>query len=277
MRAVKHYLTTTVRFILIGILLIFVLFPFFYMVSTAFKTETEQFLSPPVYLPREPTLSNFKQALEPKFLRYFLNSFIVTISTTVIVIAISLFSSYAFSRLRFRGRRFLLKIIILTQLFPLIVIIIPIYTIYTKLHLINTHISLVIVYLTFTVPVSVWILRGFFKGIPYNLEEAAMVDGCTRLHAFLRIVLPLARPGISATAVYIFIVTWQEFMFALTFMSGQKMRTLPVGILDFVRQYGINWGGLMAASTLITIPVFILFLILQRQFISGLTQGSMKG
>ena len=156
-------------------------------------------------------------------------------------------------------------------------IIIPIYTIYTKLHLINTHISLVIVYLTFTVPVSVWILRGFFKGIPYNLEEAAMVDGCTRLHAFLRIVLPLARPGISATAVYIFIVTWQEFMFALTFMSGQKMRTLPVGILDFVRQYGINWGGLMAASTLITIPVFILFLILQKQFISGLTQGSIKG
>ncbi|KKL15295.1 hypothetical protein LCGC14_2507050, partial [marine sediment metagenome] len=217
MRAAKHYLTTTVRFILIGILLFFVLFPFFYMVSTAFKTEPEQFLSPPVYLPKEPTLSNFKQAMEPKFLRYFLNSFIVTISTTVIVIAVSLFSSYAFSRLRFRGRRFLLKIIILTQLFPLIVIIIPIYTIYTKLHLINTHISLVIVYLTFTVPVSVWILRGFFKGIPYNLEEAAMVDGCTRLSAFLRIVLPLARPGISATAVYIFIVTWQEFMFALTF------------------------------------------------------------
>jgi multiple sugar transport system permease protein/raffinose/stachyose/melibiose transport system permease protein len=193
------------------------------------------------------------------------------------VIAVSLFSSYAFSRLRFRGRKFLLKVIILTQLFPLIVIIIPIYTIFTRLHLINTHISLVIAYLTFTVPVGVWILRGFFKGIPYNLEEAAMVDGCTRLRAFIRIVLPLARPGISATAVYIFIVTWQEFMFALTFMSGQKMRTLPVGILDFVRQYGINWGGLMAASTLITIPVFILFLILQRQFISGLTQGSIKG
>ena len=183
------------RFVLIGILLFFVLFPFFYMVSTAFKTEPEQFLSPPAYLPKEPTLDNFKQALEPKFIRYFLNSFIVTISTTVIVIAVSLFSSYAFSRLRFRGRRFLLKIIILTQLFPLIVIIIPIYTIYTKIHLINTYISLVIVYLTFTVPVGVWILRGFFKGIPYNLEEAAMVDGCTRLRAFLKIVLPLARPA----------------------------------------------------------------------------------
>lgn len=268
---------TIIRFILVGVLLAFVLFPFFYMVATAFKTEPEQFLSPPIYLPREPTLANYKQALEPKFIRYFLNSFIVTISTTVIVIAVSLFSSYAFSRLRFRGRKFLLKVIILTQLFPLIVIIIPIYSIFTRLHLINTHISLIIAYLTFTVPVGVWILRGFFKGIPYNLEEAAMVDGCTRLRAFIKIVLPLARPGISATAVYIFIVTWQEFMFALTFMSGQKMRTLPVGILDFVRQYGINWGGLMAASTLITIPVFILFLVLQRQFISGLTQGSIKG
>lgn len=277
MKVRKRDIMTIVRFILVGVLLAFVLFPFFYMVSTAFKTEPEQFLSPPVYLPREPTLANFRQAIEPKFIRYFLNSFIVTISTTIIVIAVSLFSSYAFSRLRFRGRKFLLKFIILTQLFPLIVIIIPIYTIFTRLHLINTHISLIIAYLTFTVPVSVWILRGFFKGIPYNLEEAAMVDGCTRLRAFLKIVLPLARPGISATAVYIFIVTWQEFMFALTFMSGQKMRTLPVGILDFVRQYGINWGGLMAASTLITIPVFILFLILQRQFISGLTQGSIKG
>jgi ABC-type glycerol-3-phosphate transport system permease component len=277
MRIRKHRLIAFVRFFLIAVLLGFVLFPFFYMASTAFKTEPDQFRSPPVYLPKEPTLVNFKQALEPKFIRYFINSFIVTISTTLIVITVSIFSSYAFSRIRFRGRKFLLKIIILTQLFPLIVIIIPVYTIFTKIHLINTHISLIIAYLTFTVPVGVWILRGFFKGIPYNLEEAAMVDGCTRLRAFLKIVLPLAKPGISATAVYIFIVTWQEFMFALTFLTGEKMRTLPVGILDFIRQYGVNWGGLMAASTLITIPVFILFLILQRQFISGLTQGSIKG
>jgi multiple sugar transport system permease protein/raffinose/stachyose/melibiose transport system permease protein len=247
------------------------------MVSTSFKTEPDQFRTPPTFLPKELTLANYKQALEPKFLRYFINSFIVTISTTIIVILIALFSSYAFSRLKFRGRKFLLKIIILTQLFPLIVIIIPIYMIFTKFRLINTYISLIIAYLTFTLPVGVWILRGFFKGIPYNLEEAAMVDGCTRLGAFLKIVLPLARPGISATAVYIFIVTWQEFMFALTFLTGEKMRTLPVGILDFIRQYGINWGGLMAASILITVPVFILFLILQRQFISGLTQGSVKG
>jgi ABC-type glycerol-3-phosphate transport system permease component len=149
--------------------------------------------------------------------------------------------------------------------------------IFTKVGLVNTYLSLIIAYLAFTVPVGVWILRGFFKGIPYNLEESAMVDGATPLQAFLLIVLPLARPGISATAVYIFIFTWQEFMFALTFLSGEKMRTLPVGILDFIRQYGVNWGGLMAASTLITIPVFVLFLILQRQFISGLTQGSIKG
>jgi multiple sugar transport system permease protein/raffinose/stachyose/melibiose transport system permease protein len=228
-------------------------------------------------MPRSPTLMNFHQALQPKFIRYFMNSFIVTIGTTIIVIAVALFSSYAFSRLRFRGRKFLLKIIIFTQLFPLIVIIIPIYVLYNKTGIVNTHLSLIIAYLAFTVPVGVWMLRGFFKGIPYNLEEAAMVDGCTRLTAFIRVVLPLARPGVSATAVYIFIVTWQEFMFALTMLTGEKMRTLPVGILDFIRQYGVNWGGLMALSTLITIPVFILFLVLQRQFISGLTQGSVKG
>jgi len=266
-----------IRFFLILLLLFFVLFPFFYMVSTALKTEPDQFRSPPVLFPQTPTAANFRQALEPKFIRYCINSFIVTISTTLIVISVSIFSSYAFSRLRFRGRKFLLKIIILTQLFPLIIIIIPIYMIFTKVGLVNTYLSLIIAYLAFTVPVGVWILRGFFKGIPYNLEESAMVDGETPLQAFLLIVLPLARPGISATAVYIFIFTWQEFMFALTFLSGEKMRTLPVGILDFIRQYGVNWGGLMAASTLITIPVFVLFLILQRQFISGLTQGSIKG
>jgi ABC-type glycerol-3-phosphate transport system permease component len=266
-----------VRYLLIVLLLIFVLFPFFYMVSTAFKVEEDLFSSPPKFLPRSPTLMNFHQALQPKFIRYFMNSFIVTIGTTIIVIAVALFSSYAFSRLRFRGRKFLLKIIIFTQLFPLIVIIIPIYVLYNKMGIVNTHLSLIIAYLAFTVPVGVWMLRGFFKGIPYNLEEAAMVDGCTRLTAFIRVVLPLARPGISATAVYIFIVTWQEFMFALTMLTGEKMRTLPVGILDFIRQYGVNWGGLMALSTLITIPVFILFLVLQRQFISGLTQGSVKG
>jgi ABC-type glycerol-3-phosphate transport system permease component len=254
-----------------------VLFPFFYMVSTAFKAEEDLFSAPPKFLPRIPTLMNFHQALQPKFIRYFMNSFIVTIGTTIIVIAVALFSSYAFSRLRFRGRKFLLKVIIFTQLFPLIVIIIPIYVLYNKTGIVNTHLSLIIAYLAFTVPVGVWMLRGFFKGIPYNLEEAAMVDGCTRLTAFVRVVLPLARPGISATAVYIFIVTWQEFMFALTMLTGEKMRTLPVGILDFIRQYGVNWGGLMALATLITIPVFILFLVLQRQFISGLTQGSVKG
>ena len=266
-----------VRFILIVLLLIFVLFPFFYMVSTAFKAESDLFKSPPKFLPKEPTLENFRQALQPKFIRYFENSFIITISTTVVVIIVAIFSSYAFSRLHFKGRKFLLKIIIFTQLFPLIVIIIPIYVIFTKTHIVNTHLSLVIAYLAFTVPVGVWMLRGFFKNIPYNLEEAAMVDGCTRFSAFIRVVLPLARPGISATAVYIYIVTWQEFMFALTFLTGEKMRTLPVGILDFIRLYGVNWGGLMALSSLITIPVFVLFLVLQRQFISGLTQGSTKG
>jgi ABC-type glycerol-3-phosphate transport system permease component len=273
----REAIVKAVRYLLILLLLIFVLFPFFYMVSTAFKAEDDLFSSPPKFLPRSPTLSNFHQALQPKFIRYFMNSFIVTIGTTIIVIVVALFSSYAFSRLRFRGRKLLLKIIIFTQLFPLIVIIIPIYVLYNKTGIVNTHLSLIIAYLAFTVPVGVWMLRGFFKSIPYNLEEAAMVDGCTRMTAFIRVVLPLARPGISATAVYIFIVTWQEFMFALTMLTGEKMRTLPVGILDFIRQYGVNWGGLMALSTLITIPVFILFLILQRQFISGLTQGSVKG
>jgi ABC-type glycerol-3-phosphate transport system permease component len=143
--------------------------------------------------------------------------------------------------------------------------------------LIDTFASLIIGYLAFSVPVGVWLLRGFFVGIPKELEEAAHIDGCSQLQAFWRIVVPLVRPGIGATAAYILFLTWQEFMFALTFITSQDKRTLPVGIFDFVGQYETNWGNLMAASVLICIPVFILFLFVQKQLVGGLTQGAVKG
>lgn len=279
MRAMKKkkLIRQSIIYILVVLLLIFVLFPFAWMVSIALKTPEEQFRVPPTLLPSHFTLQNFLiLSQHPVFIYFFLNSILIASTTTLLVVFVTIFCAYSFSRLKFPGRTSLLSIIILTQLFPLAAIIVPIYIIMSRVGLINTYFSLIIPYLSFTVPISVWLLRGFIQGIPPELEEAAMVDGCGRLQAFIKIILPLSRPGIAATAAYIFFVSWQEFMFALTFITDEYKRTLTVGILDFVGQYTTDWGSLMAASVCICLPVFVLFLILQKQLITGLTRGALK-
>jgi len=251
--------------------------PILWMVSVALKPAQETFRFPPTFLPVEPTLENFGKALNPVFLRYAFNSALVASSTTALTLIFAIFSSYSFSRLHFRGRKPLLVVILLTQLLPLAVLIVPMFRILSNIGLINTYPALIIAYLTFTVPVAVWFLRGFFYSIPYELEEAAMIDGCTRLRAFLTIILPLSLPGISATGTYVFFVTWQELLFSLAFMTSKSMRTLPVGVLDFIGEHVTDWGALMAASVLVCVPVFVLFMFMQNQLIAGLTEGAIKG
>ncbi len=251
--------------------------PFLWMVSVAVKPADEVFLFPPRVLPGHPTLLNFATALNPAFLRYGLNSILVATLTTAVTVLFAVFSAYSFSRLEFPGRKALLVVIILTQLLPLAVLIVPMYRILSRMGLINTYPALLIAYLTFTIPVAVWFLRGFFAGIPFELEESAMIDGCTRGRAFFAVVLPLSLPGISATATYVFFVTWQELMFSLAFTTTRDMRTLSVGILDFIGEHVTDWGALMAASILVCLPVFALFIFMQNQFIAGLTEGAIKG
>lgn len=272
LRQALLYLTVT-------ILLVWILLPIVWMISTAFKPPKEQFTAPPLLLPVNPTLSNFETIATPWFIRIFLNSLIVALSTTVIVIGLSILPSYAFARLRFRFRKELFYTLIFSQMFPLAALIIPIYAMVFTLKLIDTYYALIIANLTFTVPTSVWLLRSFVLGIPTELEEAAQIDGCSTLKAFLKIVLPLLTPGMLSTATYIFIVTWQEFLFALTFISLDEMKTLAVGILRFIGQYSyaIDWGAVMAASTVASVPTFILFVLLQKQLVSGLLRGALKG
>ncbi len=268
------------RFMLYAALIIVVgafMFPFLWMLSVALKPQDEVFLFPPRFLPQHPTLLNFGKALYPAFLRYGLNSIIVATLTTLVTVFFAIFSAYSFSRLEFPGRKTLLVVIILTQLLPLAVLIVPMYRILSRMGLIDSYFALLIAYLTFTVPVAVWFLRGFFAGIPYELEESAMIDGCTRLRAFFSVVLPLSLPGISATAAYVFFVTWQELMFSLAFITTRDMRTLPVGILDFIGEHVTDWGALMAAALLVCLPVFALFMVMQNEFIAGLTEGAIKG
>jgi len=273
----RKKLSRVALYVLVVLTLLVFVGPIAWMFSVAIKSPEETFQFPPTFLPAHPTLINFQKALNPVFLRYGLNSIIVSTATTALTIFFAVFSSYSFSRLRFKGRKLLLVLILLTQLLPLAVLIVPMFRIMSGLGMINTYPALIVAYLTFTIPVAVWFLRGFFFGIPYELEEAAMIDGCTRLRAFLSVILPLSLPGIAATGTYVFFVTWQELMFSLAFITTKDMRTLPVGVLDFIGEHVTDWGALMAASILVCVPVFLLFVFMQNQLIAGLTEGAIKG
>ncbi|MGN6550159.1 MAG: carbohydrate ABC transporter permease [Pararhizobium sp.] len=258
-------------------LAIVILLPFFWMVSVSLKPDTEPFAIPARLWPEHPTLANYIHAFRPEFRTYFMNSVIVSLSTVVISVTLGLLAAYSFTRSQFRIVSVLMVLVMVSQMFPASAIIIPIYKLMKAADLLNTYASLIIAYVTITLPVAIWMLRGFMIRLPATLEEAAEVDGARPLRAFFEIIVPLCQPGIVATAVFILIVTWQEFLFALSFTSTKTMRTLPVGMNDFIGQYGIRYGDLMASSVIISIPVVAVFFLLQRQFVAGLTTGAVKG
>ncbi|WP_052954681.1 carbohydrate ABC transporter permease [Microvirga vignae] len=259
------------------ILGLIILLPFFWMVSVSLKPAVEPFAIPARLWPENPTLENYVTAFRPEFRVYFLNSIIVSVSTVVITVTLALLAAYAFTRAQFRVLSVIMTLVIVAQMFPASAIIIPIYKMVKSANLLNTYVSLVLAYVTVTLPVAIWMLRGFMASLPLTLEEAAAIDGAGPLRTFFEIIVPLCRPGIVATAVFVLIVTWQEFLFALSFTSTKDMRTLPVGVNDFIGQYGIRYGELMASSVLISLPVILIFFLLQRQFVAGLTAGAVKG
>ncbi len=254
-----------------------VLFPFFWMFSVSLKPATEPFAIPARMWPASPTLENYVLAFRPEFRQYFLNSLVVCGATLLITVPLALLAAYSLARYQFRILSVFLAAVVLAQFFPAGAIIIPIYKLVRAANLLDTYASLIIAYITVTLPVAIWMLRGFLLRVPRTLEEAAAIDGATPLRAFFDIVMPLARPGIVATSVFVLIVTWQEFLFALSFTSSKEMRTLPVGMNDYIGQYGIRYGELMASSVMISLPVVAVFFFLQRQFVAGLTAGAVKG
>jgi ABC-type glycerol-3-phosphate transport system permease component len=259
------------------LLAVVVLLPFFWMLSVSLKPATEPFAIPARLWPDHPTVDNYVTAFRPEFRQYFLNSVIVSAATLAITIPLALLAAYSFTRLQMRLLSVFLVLIIVAQMFPSSAIIIPLYKMVKGAGLLNTYAALVVAYITVTLPVAIWMLRGFLAKLPGTLEEAAAIDGATPLQAFFQIVVPLCRPGIVATAVFVLIVTWQEFLFALSFTSTKEMRTLPVGVNDYIGQYGIRYGELMANAVMISLPVVIAFFFLQRHFVAGLTQGAVKG
>ncbi|MEO2261403.1 carbohydrate ABC transporter permease [Dorea sp. YH-dor228] len=277
----KKRVKKIITVILVILVCMFALFPFVWMISTSFKPANEVYSKTPSFIPNEPTVEGYTEMLTTQsstfdFPQWLTNSVIVALLTTVFSMIIATLGGYGLSRFRFRGRGFLSYFILTTQVLPGSLLIIPLYVIMGNLQLLDTRIGLVAAYCTFSVPFCTWMMKGFFDTIPISLEEAARVDGAGRFRIFSTVVLPLTVPGLVATGIFSFINGWNEYLFASTFMKSYENWTLPVGIASFQGQYTTNWGTLMAGAVLITIPVVILFLLLQKHLVSGMTAGAVK-
>lgn len=265
-------------YVFLTLVCLFAIFPFVWMLVSSVKTSGEILTVPPTFLPRTLTGGHFVDVFaKTRIPRYFLNSTVISIGSTAIALVFALIGAYGFARFRFRGRRFLQSAVLSSQMLPTASIIVPLFIVMRSLGLLNSYLGLILVYLILTLPLSVWMMTGYLQTIPVEIEEAANIDGCSRLGMLARIVLPLALPGIVATGVYCFVVTWNEFLLALSFATDKRVMTLPIGLAEFTKEYVTDWGGLMAASVVMTIPIVIAFFAVQRAFIGGLTSGATKG
>jgi multiple sugar transport system permease protein len=261
-------------------LTLFAMLPFVWVFLASFKTRAELYATPIVYLPASLSVANYVEAWTSKltpFSRFFANSLWVSSVTMVATTLVSILAGYALARFRFAGRQTFLLIFLATQMFPAVLLIAPLLSQWYALGLIDTYQALIYSNFSFTVPFTVWMLVGYFESIPIELEESAMLDGCNRFGALCRVVLPLAAPGVAATAIFAFVASWSELLFAITFTSQTEMRTLSAGLLFMVGQYEIQWGQLSAGVIISTVPVAILFTYLQRHLIQGLSAGAVKG
>jgi ABC-type glycerol-3-phosphate transport system permease component len=248
------------------------------MVSTSFKPLREIFVSPPYLLPKDFTLANFDRLFEQtRFLIYFKNSLFVSTSAVVFTMAIASAGAYSLTRFKFYGREKIASLILFTYMFAPIMIVIPFYVLIKKIGIANTHFALIMAYIAFCLPFSLWLLRAFFQSIPLVLEEAALVDGATRFRAVFHVILPLALPGIIATSIFTFILAWNDYIFVRILITSDHLKTLSVGIADLYNATVIDWGMIMSGGMLITIPVLAFFIFIQRYLIAGWGTGAVKG
>jgi len=255
-----------------------VIFPFLWGVLTSLKTYSEIYSFPITYFPRTVTLEHYLNLIKTNnLMKYFFNSILVSSGTALFTLLVALFSAYSLSRISspYGSKSYLLTLTIICMNLPQITFVVPFLRMLREFGLVNTYQGLIMTYLVLTVPVSIWFLMSFFEKIPRELEEAGMIDGCSRLQVFLRIVLPLMRPGISAIAIYAFFLSWNEYMFALSYLSSGTL-TLPVFLGKFVGQYQTRWGELFAGSTVSSLVPIVIFAWLQKQFIFGLARGALK-
>ncbi|MFD2094156.1 carbohydrate ABC transporter permease [Blastococcus deserti] len=260
-----------------AVLAVFVLGPVFWLVTTSLKPRSEVFSSPPRFLPSDITFANYADVLTTDTMLFFANSVIVCLGTTVMCLAFALLACFTLTRTGTRGRKPILVGVLVSQLLPQAVLLVPLYRAADTLGLLNSRFGLMVAFMTFTLPVAIWLLRGFLMGIPMELEEAARMDGLSEFGAYWRVIVPLAKPGVAAVGIYVFFMAWQDFMYSLVFLTDESKRTLPLGVLSLIGSHTIEWGQLMAVSALLLVPILLVFTFAQRYFIAGITAGAVKG
>lgn len=259
------------------VVLVVSIFPFAFAFSTALRPRAELFQFPPTWLPHVWTWSNFVDVWDAVPLaRYVRNSLVVSVGATVLNVTLAVPAAYALARLDFPGKGTFRQLLLVTQMFSPVVLVIGLFRFMSRVQLVDTSASLIITYAALSLAFSVWFLAGYFESVPVEIEEAAMIDGCNRITGLVRVVLPMSMPGVVAALVFAFIWSWNEFMIALTFISTPDKRTLPLGIYSFLGQYSVEWHYLMAAALIAGIPVLVLFLLIEKHLVKGLTAGAVK-
>ena len=257
-------------YVLLLFMILIAVFPAIWMLSTAIKSPVELYDMPPEIIPDEPTLGNFVSVLQnSKMYQAFFNSVVITISVVALTLFFSVLAGYGFARFKFKGSGVLKVGLLFGQMIPSVVIIIPLYFLFSKMKMLNSRASLVVADMALTIPMGVIMLSSFFESVPRQLEEAAKIDGCTGIQALFRVVLPVA--------IYTFINAWEEFLFALNLTTSSKTRTLPIAISMFSGEFAVDWGATMAAAAVVALPVLLIFLLCNRYFVQGLSDGAVKG
>jgi N,N'-diacetylchitobiose transport system permease protein len=260
------------------LILLVMLFPIYWMVSTALKPGKQILSLTPVWIPTQLTFDNFQSAIHvPFFWNDVVNSLVIVSTTVVVSIVLAFLAAAAVARFGFRGRAAFVVMVIAVQMVPLNALVIPIYLLLDRVGQVDSLIGVIAYYMAVVLPFMIWTLRGFVTNVPVDLEEAAMIDGATRVGAFMRIVFPLVAPGLVATAIFGFIQAWNEYIIAYVLLSTSSKQTLTIWLASFTTQHGTDWGGLMAGATLTALPVVVLFLIVQRYVQGSLTAGAVKG
>ncbi|MEU6967746.1 carbohydrate ABC transporter permease [Kitasatospora aureofaciens] len=259
------------------VLIVFFVFPVYWMIATAFKQDRDIISKTPVFIPFDATFDHFSTAVDaPDFWTYVTNSVTVTVGAVVISLVIATLAAFAVARMKFRGRKAFVLVIMMAQMAPWEVMTIAVYMISRDNDMLNSLLPLTLFYMMMVLPFTIWTLRGFIAAVPKELEESAMVDGCTRTQAFVKVIFPLLAPGLMSTSLFGFITAWNEFPLVLI-VNKEQGKTLPLWLSSFKTAFGNDWGATMAASTMFAIPVLILFVFLQRKAVGGLTDGAVKG
>jgi len=282
-------------FVLFVITVVFC-FPLVWCLSTSFKPAKELFANPPTIIPDKYTLTHYKNLIYGKsmyyeadvgykpdssppqhFLSWFLNSTIVTLGVTLISVVVSTLAAYSLTRFEYAGRKFIPYFALLSYMVPSIILVFPLFLVMVKFHLVNTLFSLILGYISITLPFSMWLMWAFFRGIPIEIEEAALIDGASRLKVFFQIVLPIALPGVISAAIFSFLVAWNDYLIARIFINSIEKLPLTVGVMHFFEGVHVNWGLMMASAVLMTVPLIFLFIFLQKQLVAGFGAGAVKG